>query len=82
MCSSRNTVEENIKFETERVGFEPTDAFTSLVFKTRALNHSTTFPIEFQSPVYELYVVFLLPEKQDLEKSKHFYFDSLLMSLT
>ena len=29
---------------TERVGFEPTDAFTSLVFKTRAINHSTTSP--------------------------------------
>ena len=26
------------------MGFEPTDAFTSLVFKTRAFNHSTTFP--------------------------------------
>ena len=30
--------------KAERVGFEPTDAFTSLVFKTRAINHSTTFP--------------------------------------
>ena len=30
----------------ERVGFEPTEAFTSLVFKTRALNHSTTSPEE------------------------------------
>ena len=28
----------------ERVGFEPTEACTSLVFKTRALNHSTTSP--------------------------------------
>jgi hypothetical protein len=82
MCSSRNTVEENIKFETERVGFEPTDAFTSLVFKTRALNHSTTFPIEFQSPVYELYVVFLLPEKQDLERITHLFYVFPLMSLT
>jgi len=26
------------------VGFEPTEAFTSLVFKTRAINHSTTSP--------------------------------------
>ena len=26
------------------VGFEPTDAFTSLVFKTSALNHSATHP--------------------------------------
>ena len=29
---------------TERVGFEPTEARTSLVFKTRAINHSTTSP--------------------------------------
>ena len=28
------------------VGFEPTDAFTSLVFKTSALNHSATHPAE------------------------------------
>ncbi len=28
----------------ERVGFEPTEACTSLVFKTRAFNHSTTSP--------------------------------------
>jgi hypothetical protein len=30
--------------ETERVGFEPTEAFTSPVFKTGAINHSTTSP--------------------------------------
>lgn len=30
----------------EGVGFEPTDAFTSLVFKTRALNHSANLPLE------------------------------------
>ena len=29
---------------TERAGFEPAEAFTSLVFKTRAINHSTTPP--------------------------------------
>ena len=29
---------------TERVGFEPTEAFTSPVFKTGAINHSTTSP--------------------------------------
>ena len=28
----------------ERVGFEPTDAFTSAVFKTAAINHSATSP--------------------------------------
>ena len=28
----------------EGVGFEPTDAFTSLVFKTRAIDHSATLP--------------------------------------
>ena len=31
-------------FETEGVGFEPTEALTSLVFKTSAINHSTTPP--------------------------------------
>ena len=30
--------------KAEGVGFEPTEAFTSLVFKTRAINHSTTPP--------------------------------------
>ena len=33
-------------FEAERAGFEPADAFTSLVFKTRAINHSTTSPYD------------------------------------
>ena len=28
----------------ERVGFEPTEVFTSLVFKTSSLNHSDTSP--------------------------------------
>jgi hypothetical protein len=31
-------------WKAEGVGFEPTEAFTSLVFKTRAINHSTTPP--------------------------------------
>ncbi len=30
----------------ERVGFEPTEACTSAVFKTVALNHSATSPLE------------------------------------
>ena len=30
--------------ETEGVGFEPTEALTSPVFKTGAINHSTTPP--------------------------------------
>ena len=30
--------------KAEGVGFEPTDAFTSAVFKTAALNHSATLP--------------------------------------
>lgn len=30
---------------TERVGFEPTEACTSAVFKTAALNHSATSPM-------------------------------------
>ena len=29
----------------EKVGFEPTEAFTSAVFKTAAFNHSATFPL-------------------------------------
>ena len=33
------------------VGFEPTDAFTSLVFKTSALNRSATHPLFDTSPV-------------------------------
>ena len=48
-------------YETERVGFEPTDAFTSLVFKTRAINHSTTFPSGLQSSTYEPCVVSFVP---------------------
>ena len=41
------TCYKKIKYEgiiTEEVGFEPTDACTSLVFKTSAINHSTTLP--------------------------------------
>ena len=30
----------------ERVGFEPTDAFTSLDFKARAFDHSAISPYE------------------------------------
>ena len=37
--------------KTERVGFEPTEACTSLVFKTRAINHSTTSPYHDQDHV-------------------------------
>tara|TARA_E500000178_G_scaffold62490_1_gene59345 strand:- start:3779 stop:3955 length:177 start_codon:yes stop_codon:yes gene_type:complete len=33
-----------INRSTEGVGFEPTEAFTSPVFKTGAINHSTTPP--------------------------------------
>ena len=39
----------SIKFhflETEGAGFEPAEACTSLVFKTRAINHSTTPPTD------------------------------------
>ena len=35
------------KLITEVIGFEPTEAFTSLVFKTRAINHSTTLPYDY-----------------------------------
>ena len=34
-----------IKFMAEWVGFEPTDAFTSLIFKTSTLNHSDITPL-------------------------------------
>lgn len=34
----------------EGVGFEPTDGFPSLVFKTSALNHSATLPALWQTP--------------------------------
>ena len=58
--SSVSDCYKNIKYEeiiTEEVGFEPTDACTSLVFKTSAINHSTTLPISgLQSPICELYV--------------------------
>ena len=33
----------------ERVGFEPTDAFTSPVFKTGSLNRSDISPHRFQA---------------------------------
>ncbi len=36
---------------------------------------------ESRSPVYELYVVFLLPEKQDLDWKAHLIFVFPLMSL-
>ena len=32
------------RYETEGAGFEPAEAFTSPVFKTGAINHSTTPP--------------------------------------
>ena len=32
----------------EREGFEPPDAFTSTVFKTAVIDHSTTSPIQYQ----------------------------------
>ena len=48
MCSYGNTVEEIIKFvtylKTEEVRFELTEVLPSTVFKTVAINHSTTLP--------------------------------------
>ena len=38
----------------------------TLVFKTRALNHSTTSPIVLQSPTYEPYAVYVLLAKECL----------------
>ena len=30
----------------DKVGFEPTVSFNTIVFKTNALNHSTTYPFK------------------------------------
>ena len=59
--------------KAEGVGFEPTEAFTSPVFKTGAINHSTTFPNfnELQSQVYELYVVVFAPATEYLVVTEH-----------
>ena len=37
-------------FIAEREGFEPPDAFTSTVFKTAVIDHSTTSPIQYVIP--------------------------------
>ena len=46
----RNPIHKMFHCVTEKVGFEPTDALTSLVFKTRAINHSTTPPYGASPP--------------------------------
>ena len=59
----------------EWVGFEPTDAFTSLVFKTSTLNHSDTTPLFmniialFRSAVNTLEQIFRIELKIRLYKS-------------
>ena len=57
---------------TEKVGFEPTDACTSLVFKTSAINHSTTFPNGLQSPTASLYASAFVPDTQVLHGRRHY----------
>ena len=64
-----------INFMAEWVGFEPTDAFTSLIFKTSTLNHSDTTPLFvniitlFHSAVNTLEQIFRLELKIKLYKS-------------
>ena len=64
-----------INFMAEWVGFEPTDAFTSLVFKTSTLNHSDITPLFvniitlFHSAVNTLEQIFRLELKIKLYKS-------------
>ena len=42
----RYTYKSQYKYSfTDREGFEPPEAFTSSVFKTDAINHSTTCPM-------------------------------------
>ena len=38
----------------EAVGFEPTEPFGPLVFKTSSIDHSDTLPLKFWSTVLEL----------------------------
>ena len=38
----------SVTWYSEKVGFEPTEALTSSVFKTEPLNHSGTFPRSIQ----------------------------------
>ena len=64
-----------INFMAEWVGFEPTDAITSLVFKTSTLNPSDTTPLFmniialFQSAVNTLEQIFRIELKIRLYKS-------------
>ena len=64
-----------INFMAEWVGFEPTDAFTSLIFKTSTLNHSDTTPLFmniialFHSVVNTLEQIFRVELKIKLYKS-------------
>lgn len=62
-------------FMAEWVGFEPTDAFTSLIFKTSTLNRSDTTPLFvniialFRSAVNTLEQIFRIELKIKLYKS-------------
>ena len=47
----------------ERVGFEPTDAFTSPVFKTGSLNRSDISPNRFQAQIEYYHTQTLLSTK-------------------
>ena len=41
----------------EGVGFEPTKAFASPVFKTGAINRSTTLPTHLASAIYIIFIM-------------------------
>ena len=64
-----------INFMAEWVGFEPTDAFTSLIFKTSTLNHSDITPLYMNiitliySAVNTLEQIFRIELKSKLYKS-------------
>ena len=70
-----NSIDYVINFMAEWVGFEPTDAFTSLIFKTSTINHSDTTPLFmniialFHSAVNTLEQIFRIELKIKLYKS-------------
>jgi hypothetical protein len=70
-CSYKNHCEQKqtrygfhlrLRCMEEEVGFEPTDPFEPLVFKTRAIDHSTTLPCLVPLERFELSVLLLLRE--------------------
>ena len=57
----------------ERVGFEPTDARTSPVFKTGAFNHSAISPCEKASIPKRMKNLTIVPVLLSTEKEKNFF---------